>query len=113
MSYKIEMFIVIALILSLAMPLSQLENIDAATTATWNDDINEWKSYGQNGWTETKADVPKWSCTNAVASQSGDPATNPLAIPTQLASEKVTYNQMNQMTWIWQETKEFLGVRLL
>ena len=95
---KLRIFIVIALLISLAVPLTQMKSVEAATSATWNDDVNEWKSYGQNGWTETQTDVPKWSGTNVAASQNGDPATNPLAIPTQLASEKVTYNQMNQMS---------------
>lgn len=95
---KLRIFVIIVLMLSLMIPLSLMMIVDAASSSTWNDDLAEWKSYGQNGWTETKANVPKWSGTNVAASQTGDSQTNPLAIPQQLASEKVTYYQMNQMS---------------
>ncbi len=63
----------------------------------WEDDKREWASYGQNGWTITAGDVYKWSGSNVAANQSGDPATNPLAIPQPLSAETVSYHQMNKM----------------
>ena len=78
---KLRIFVIIVLMLSLMIPLSQMMIVDAASSSTWNDDLAEWKSYGQNGWTETKTNVPKWSGTNVAASQTGDSQTNPYSVP--------------------------------
>ena len=50
-----------------------------------------------DGWTVTESDVPKWSGSNVAANQSGDPKTNPLALPQTLPNEQVAYYQMNKM----------------
>lgn len=79
-----------------AFPAKEM-TVQAGWADGWEDDKKEWATYGQNGWTVTAEDVFKWSGTNVAASQAGDPATNPLAIPQPLSAETVSYYQMNKM----------------
>lgn len=97
-NYLLKLFFSFSLVIGAFSAFPQQEFIVKAGWADgWADDQKEWASYGENGWTSTSDDVFKWSGTNAVANQSGDPSTNPLAIPQALSAESVSYNQMNKM----------------
>lgn len=97
-NYLLKLFFSFSLVIGAFSAFPQQEFIVKAGWADgWADDQKEWASYGESGWTSTSDDVFKWSGTNVVANQSGDPSTNPLAIPQALSAESVSYNQMNKM----------------
>lgn len=83
-------FIVFMLTIGLFSPTYLVKAEDS-----WNNDVALWQSYGNQGWTDTGSDVPKWS--GSVANKAGDPSTDPLAYPQPLPIEEVHYFQMNKM----------------
>lgn len=83
-------FIVFMLTIGLFSPTYLVKAEDS-----WNNDVALWQSYGNQGWTDTGSDVPKWS--GSVANKAGDPSTDPLAYPQPLPMEEVHYFQMNKM----------------
>lgn len=71
----------------------------AAAADNWASDVAEFESYGNKGWTETGADVPKWSGNDAASSKTdGDPETEAMVIPRQGSAETVRYKAINVVT---------------